>query len=142
MKTEYLFKVLNFLVWLLKIYTLFVMLWLFVTAVSKMEYPAQIQYNPESALSQDSAGRGFATLTDYLSLWKTLRNIGYMFTIFLTLYSGAIGALLSFTKKPTTPFKSPITTMVLNTLLLTFSYALVGLSIDIIYLAYFVSKSY
>lgn len=139
MKTEYLFKILNFLVWLLKIYTLFVLLWLFVTAVSKMQYPNQIQPNSEIRISQNSEGLGFATLTDYLPLWKTLRNIGYSYTILLIIFNASIGTILSFTKKPTTPFKAPVVSMVLNTLLLTFSYAIVGLSVDIIYLAYYIS---
>lgn len=81
-------------------------------------------------------GVGFAGLTPLLSLWKAFRNIAYAMLAVIMII---VGFMVMFRKKidPKTvvTVQSAIPRIVIALLLVTFSYAIVGVMIDLMYLA-------
>lgn len=80
-------------------------------------------------------GIGFAGLAPLLPLWKTVRNIAYMAVVIVML---AIGFMIIFRMKidPKTVIsvQAALPRIVVALILITFSYAIVGFLIDIMYL--------
>lgn len=80
-------------------------------------------------------GVGFSGLAPLLGLWKAFRNIAY---ILLALVMVVIGFMVMFRKKidPKTvvTVQNALPRIVITLLLITFSYAIVGLLIDLMYL--------
>lgn len=81
-------------------------------------------------------GIGFTGLSELLPLWKVFRNIAYLL---LALVMIVIGFMVMFRKKidPKTvvTVQNALPRIVIALLLITFSYAIVGLMIDLMYLA-------
>lgn len=84
-------------------------------------------------------GIGFAGLTPLLPLWKASRNIAYAVLIIVML---AIGFMIIFRMKidPKTVIsvQAALPKIILTLILITFSYAIVGFLIDIMYLTIFI----
>lgn len=80
-------------------------------------------------------GIGFAGLSPFLPLWETTRNIAYALIVIVMLI---IGFMIIFRMKidPKTiiSLQAAIPNIVLTLILITFSYAIVGFLIDIMYL--------
>ncbi len=87
---------------------------------------------PKSAYAQ---GVGFSGLAPLLGLWKAFRNIAYLL---LAIVMIVIGFMVMFRKKidPKTvvTVQNALPRIVITLLLVTFSYAIVGLLIDLMYL--------
>ncbi len=87
-------------------------------------------------------GIGFAGLTPLLGLWKAFRNIAYAI---LAIILVVIGFMVMFRKKidPKTvvTVQNAIPRIVVALLLVTFSYAIVGIMIDLMYLAIVLSTA-
>ena len=87
---------------------------------------------PKQAHAQ---GVGFKGLAAVLPIWKAFRNISYLF---LAIVMVAIGFMVMFRKKidPKTvvTVQNALPNIVITMLLITFSYAIAGLMIDIMYL--------
>lgn len=81
-------------------------------------------------------GIGFAGLTPLLSLWKTARNISYSILIIIMV---VVGFMIIFRAKidPKTVIsvQSALPRIILTLILITFSYAIAGFMIDLMYLA-------
>lgn len=80
-------------------------------------------------------GVGFSGLSAFLSIWKTFRNIAYLFLAIIML---VIGFMVMFRKKidPKTvvTVQNALPKIIITLLLITFSYAIVGILIDLMYL--------
>lgn len=83
-------------------------------------------------------GLGFSSLSPVLGLWKIFRNVSYLFFVvifvvvgFLIMIRSKIGSQAAVTVQQVLP------KLVISLILVTFSYAIVGLMIDIMYLAIF-----
>lgn len=82
-------------------------------------------------------GLGFAALSPVLEAWKTFRNIAYLFFIVITLI---IGFMIMFRQKVGSnaiTAQQAIPKVIIALLAVTFSYAIAGLLIDIMYLFMF-----
>lgn len=83
-------------------------------------------------------GIGFSGLSPLLGLWRTFRNVAYGFTIIIMV---VIGFMIMFRMKidPRTVIsaQSAIPRIIMTIFLITFSYAIVGLLIDVMYLFLF-----
>lgn len=87
-------------------------------------------------------GIGFSGLTSLLGLWKAFRNIAYALLAIILI---VVGFMVMFRKKidPKTvvTVQNAIPRIVVALLLVTFSYAIVGVMIDLMYLAIVLSVS-
>ncbi len=81
-------------------------------------------------------GIGFSGLTPLLPLWKSARNVAYTFFIFVFLIIGfAIMFRAKINPQTVVTIQSAIPKAVVALILVTFSYAIAGLMIDLMYLA-------
>lgn len=87
-------------------------------------------------------GIGFSALSPLLGLWKVMRNISYALLIIVLL---VIGLMIMFRAKidPRTviSIQSALPRIVITLLLITFSYPLAGLMIDLMYVVLFLGIS-
>jgi hypothetical protein len=94
---------------------------------------------PKSAYAQ---GIGFSGLSALLPIWKVFRNIAYLL---LALFMIVIGFLIMFRKKidPKTvvTVQNALPNIVVTLILITFSYAIVGILIDLMYVIIMVAIS-
>ena len=82
-------------------------------------------------------GLGFGALNPILELWKTFRNIAYVFYVVIFII---IGFLIMFRKKvgqSAITAQQAIPNVIVSLLFVTFSYAIAGLLIDLMYLSMF-----
>lgn len=82
-------------------------------------------------------GLGFAALDPILSLWTTFRNIAYMFFVIIFI---VIGFLIMFRQKvgqAAVTAQQAIPQIIIALILVTFSYAIAGLLIDLMYVVMF-----
>lgn len=117
----------------------------FVGHAIKMVYanpPARLSWYVQDTLAHAglakpvyAQGIGFAGLSPFLSIWKATRNVAY---IILVIVMVAIGFMIIFRMKidPKTVIsvQAAIPRIVLTIILITFSYAIVGFLIDMMYL--------
>lgn len=78
-------------------------------------------------------GIGFASLDPVLNLWKTFRNISYMFFVLVFVI---VGFLIMFRQKvgqTAITAQQAIPQIIMSLVLVTFSYAIAGLLIDLMY---------
>jgi hypothetical protein len=106
--------------------------------VSSTQYLAYLSKNLGLGVVKPvyAQGRGWNVLQPVLEIWKTVRNLAYLFFI---VFFVAIGFMIMFRKKidPQTAasIQNSLPRIVTALILITFSYALSGLLIDTIYLA-------
>ncbi len=103
---------------------------------SGIMYAYDLLHNAGLAKSAYAQGVGFSGLTPLLPLWKTTRNIAYAVLILIMLI---IGFMIIFRMKidPKTVIsvQAALPKIVLTLILITFSYAIVGFLIDIMYIS-------
>ncbi|MCA9372589.1 ABC transporter ATP-binding protein [Candidatus Woesebacteria bacterium] len=78
-------------------------------------------------------GLGFASLNPVLNLWKTFRNISYMFFVLIFV---VVGFLIMFRQKvgqTAITAQQAIPQIIMSLVLVTFSYAIAGFMIDLMY---------
>lgn len=78
-------------------------------------------------------GLGFASLNPVLNLWKTFRNISYMFFVLIFVI---VGFLIMFRQKvgqTAITAQQAIPQIIMSLVLVTFSYAIAGFMIDLMY---------
>lgn len=80
-------------------------------------------------------GIGFATIKPFMSLWKVMRDISYMFLVLVLI---AIGFMIMFRMKlnPQTviSIESALPRIIISLILITFSFAIAGFLIDLMYI--------
>ncbi|PWU23744.1 hypothetical protein C5B42_01805 [Candidatus Cerribacteria bacterium 'Amazon FNV 2010 28 9'] len=105
--------------------------------VSSREYVADVMQNMQHPFVQSAyaQGIGFSSLSPVLGLWKVFRDVAYFFFVvifvvvgFLIMIRSKIGSQAAVTAQQMLP------KLVVSLILVTFSYAIAGLMIDIMYL--------
>jgi hypothetical protein len=82
-----------------------------------------------------SGGPGFVGLRPLLTLWRNFRNVAYIFFIFIFIFVGfAMMFRLKINPQTVVTIQSAIPKAVMALILVTFSYAIAGLMIDLMYL--------
>lgn len=103
--------------------------------VSSREYFADLGKNfgiIKPAYAQ--AGVGFPGLSNLLPLWKATRNLAYILFVIIFLITGlAIMFRVKLDPKTVVTIQNAIPKLIIALILITFSYAIVGLLIDLIY---------
>lgn len=102
---------------------------------SSKEYLADLGQNlgiiPKPAYAQ---GTGFAGLNPILGLWKTMRNIAYLFFVIIFVFVGfAIMFRVKIDPQTVISIQTALPKLVIALILVTFSYAIAGLLIDLMY---------
>lgn len=108
---------------------------------STSEYLAHIQNNLNKhsivqPVYAQGAGFGFQSLSPLLPLWRTFRNITYViFTLVFVAYGFMIMFRIKLGPQTIVTIQTAIPKIILTLVLITFSYAIVGLLVDIMYVA-------
>lgn len=102
-------------------------------------YVADVLHNTGLATQAYAQGTGFAGLSPVLKIWKAFRNITYFFYIVIFV---VVGFMIMFRKKVSSntivTIQEALPKLIVTLLLITFSYAIAGFVIDLIYLSIFV----
>ena len=103
--------------------------------VSSREYFADLGRNFGLAKPAYAQGIGFSGLSKLLPLWKATRNLAYILFVIVFLATGlAIMFRVKLDPKTVVTIQNAIPKLIIALILVTFSYAIVGLLIDLIYL--------
>jgi len=107
--------------------------------VSSGEYFADLYQNFGFAKPAYAQGIGFQGLSKILPLWKAMRNLAYIFFVIVFLFTGlAIMFRVKLDPKTVITIQNAIPKLVVTLILVTFSYAIAGLMIDLIYLLIYI----
>lgn len=103
------------------------------------EYIASIKRDLGVVSPAYAQGIGFEGLRPVLEIWKTFRNISYIFFALIALYIGfAIMFRLKLDPRTVISIQNSLPKLVVAFLLITFSYAIAGLLIDLSYILMFI----
>lgn len=106
-----------------------------VPPVSSREYFADLGRNFGIVKPAYAQGIGFSGLSKLLPLWKATRNLAYILFVVVFLATGlAIMFRVKLDPKTVVTIQNAIPKLIIALILVTFSYAIVGLLIDFIYL--------
>ena len=101
-------------------------------------YIADVMNSAHITPQAQAQGLGFSALNPILELWKAFRNIAYMFFVIVFI---AIGFMIMFRQKiggqAAITAQQAIPSVIVSLILVTFSYAIAGLMIDLMYLVMF-----
>lgn len=101
---------------------------------SSVTYFADVLHNLGIAKPAYAQGVGFSGMSNLLSLWKASRNLAYIFFIIAFMYIGlAIMFRVKISPQAVISIQNALPKLVIALILVTFSYAIVGLMIDLIY---------
>jgi hypothetical protein len=107
--------------------------------IKSSEYIADVLKNTKLVPAAYAQGIGFSSLSPILQIWKAFRNIAYFLLIIVFV---AIGIMIMFQSRidPQTvvTVQLALPKLVLTAILITFSYAIAGFVIDLIYLSIYV----
>src|SRR3989339_812345 len=83
-------------------------------------------------------GFGFSGLSPFLPIWKAVRNLSYIvFTLAFVLYGFMMMFRVNISAKTAITIQLALPKLILTLLMITFSYAIVGLMIDLMYVTFF-----
>ena len=107
---------------------------LFKPPVSSVEYFADLGSKLGIAKPAYAQGVGFSGLSNLLPLWKAFRDVSYFFFVIIFIVIGlAIMFRVKLDPKTVITVQNALPKMVIALILITFSYAIAGLMIDLIY---------
>ena len=104
---------------------------------STATYVADVMNSAHIATPAYAQGLGFAALDPILALWKTFRNIAYLFFVIIFI---VIGFMIMFRNKVNgadITAQQAIPSIIVSLIFVTFSYAIAGFMIDLMYLIMF-----
>jgi len=102
--------------------------------VSSVEYFADLGRNLGIAQPAYAQGIGFEGLRPVLPIWKVFRNIAYLFFVIVFVFIGfAIMFRLKIDPQTVISIQNALPKVTVALILVTFSYAIAGLMIDLIY---------
>jgi len=94
------------------------------------------------ALAQSNAGYSFTGLTAFLPIWKMFRTIAYIiFVFFFIVYGFMMMFRVNISAKTVITVQLALPKLIGTLLLITFSYAIVGLMVDLMYLVFYATIS-
>lgn len=109
---------------------------------SSIEYVAyqmnrlHVPGTPQVAYAADSGGLGFKSLTPVLQLWTLMRNLAYViFAIIFVVIGVMIMTRQKIDPKTVASIQNALPKIVFSLILVTFSYAIAGFLIDLMYVA-------
>jgi len=106
---------------------------------SSVTYFADVLHNLGLAKPVYAQGVGFSGMSNLLPLWKASRNLAYILFIVAFLYIGlAIMFRVKISPQAIVTIQSALPKLIIALILVTFSYAIVGLMIDLIYVIIYV----
>jgi hypothetical protein len=106
---------------------------------SSVEYFADLGKNFGLVKPAYAQGIGFSGLSNLLPLWKASRNVAYLFFVLIFLFTGlAIMFRVKIDPKTAVTIQNSIPKLVISLILVTFSYAIAGLLVDLIYVLIYV----
>lgn len=111
---------------------------MYIPPATGSEYIAYVKesiQNPFGATPAYAQGLGFSSLRPVLNLWRLFRNLAYFFFVILFLIVGIMIALRKEGGKTAITIQQALPKMVVSLLLITFSYAIAGFMIELMYLA-------
>lgn len=101
---------------------------------SGVEYLAHIGRKLDLVPEVYAQGLGFEKMEVIMTIWQAFRNISYVFLVLIIVFMGfAIMFRLKISPQTVITIQSAIPKIVLSLLLITFSYAIVGFLIDLMY---------
>lgn len=107
-------------------------------AASSTEYIADVFQNMKHPFGEQTAyaqGLGFSALNPVLSLWKLFRNVAYFFYVIIFMVVGIMIMLRQkIGDKAAVTVQEMLPKLVVSLLLVTFSYAIAGLMLDLMYI--------
>jgi hypothetical protein len=94
---------------------------------------------PEALAAPATSGVGFSTFSSFLPLWTAMRNIAYLgLVVFFVVYGFMMMFRVNLGQKTVITVQLAIPKLIITLLMITFSYAIVGFMIDIMWvLVYF-----
>lgn len=111
-------------------------------AASSIDYLAYVKQNiehknPIQPAYAQSTGYGFQSLSPILPLWKAFRTISYtLFILVFVIYGFMIMFRVKINPQTVVGIQQALPNIILTLLFVTFSYAIVGLLIDLSYVIY------
>lgn len=107
---------------------------------SSVEYFADLGKNLGIAQPAYAQGIGFEGLKPVLSIWKVFRNIAYLFFVIVFVFIGfAIMFRLKIDPQTVISIQNALPKVIVALILVTFSYAIAGLLVDLIYVFTFLA---
>ncbi len=101
-------------------------------------YVADVMDNAGMAPPAYAQGLGFASLDPILGLWKMFRNVAYFFFIAILIIIGIMIMLRQkISAQASVGAQQALPGIIISLILVTFSYAIAGLMIDVMYLSMF-----
>jgi hypothetical protein len=101
-------------------------------------YVADVMHTAGFAPKAYAQGLGFASLDPILNLWKVFRNVAYFFFIIIFIF---LGFMIMLRKKisgqAAVTAQQAIPSVIISLILVTFSYAIAGFMIDLMYVLMF-----
>lgn len=108
--------------------------YLYTPPASSIQYVEYALNNLNPVNPAYAQGFGFSQLNPILNIWKAFRNIAYVFFVFIFVIMGfAIMFRMKISPQAAVTIQSAIPRLVVALLLVTFSYAIAGLIIDLSY---------
>lgn len=101
---------------------------------SGQTYVADLIYNSKLVPQAQAQGLGFASLDPILDTWKIFRNVSYLFFVVIFLVIGFMIMFRSKVGQAAITAQQAIPNILVALLAVTFSYAIAGLMIDLMYL--------
>ncbi len=91
---------------------------------------------PQTYAAYTGPGIGFESFTGLLGIWKAFRNVAYMvFIVVFVLYGFMMIFRVKIDPKTVTSFEMALPKLIVTLLLITFSYAIVGFLVDLMYVS-------
>jgi hypothetical protein len=110
---------------------------------SSVTYFADVAQNIGLVKPAYAQGLGFAGLNPVLNIWKAFRNLAYIaFILIFVLYGFMIMFRVKIDPRTVVSFQMALPKIVVALILVTFSYAIVGLMVDLSYVLIFLMLSF
>ena len=93
---------------------------------------------PQALAQTETTGYGYSGLGAFLPIWKMFRNLAYMiFVIFFILYGFMMMFRVNISAKTVITVQLALPKLIATLLMITFSYAIVGLMVDLMYVIFY-----
>lgn len=102
---------------------------------SSVTYIADVLHSAKIIPPAYAQGLGFAAMDPILPLWKTFRNVAYMFFVIIFVIMGFLIMFRSKVGQTAITAQQAIPKIIISLLMVTFSYAIGGFLIDLMYLS-------
>ncbi len=97
---------------------------------------------PSYAQEDNSGGYGFSSLQGFLPIWRAFRNIAYMiFVLLFLVYGFMIMFRVKINPQTSVNIQQALPKLIFTLFLITFSYAIIGLMFDLVWLLFFLGFS-